>query len=276
MRKTSRILGIIGSVLALVLGGFAIIDACFHTFMDDFYDYSGDYYYDDYYYEDEYESLTADKMLPAEEDGYTTEPYIDPFAISSGCSVVLGGLLGILGSVLAKRYNTAAGILFIVSAVLTLFSSAFIAGVLFVIAAVFALKRERSAVPMMLVPVSGYYPAYPPYGAYPPPYPPPAQTPPADQAVLGYPPYGAYPPTYTPPAHAPGGSSGSGLPALRRVSAALSPAHADTPGGSVGSRISALRHISAAVALWVYAAARAACSKSAPSPVRYGQKGSLS
>lgn len=204
MRKTSMILGVIGSILALILGGFAVYDAIYISFWDDLfsYDYEYDYYYDDY---QDYNSLAApvtDELLPRPEDipDDRLEPYPDAYGITSGCSVMLGGLLGIIGSLLVRRRNTAGGVLFIVAAVLTVFSTAFIAAVLFVIASVFALKSEHPAAPVMVVPLSGYYPAYTPYGAYPP-----SSPPPAPSAPPAYPPYGAYPPPsapFVPPAPA--------------------------------------------------------------------------
>ena len=156
MRKISLTLGIIGSVLVLVIGCFTVYDACYRTFWDDLYGYSDDYYsdeyyFDDYYYDGEYDSLAADDTLPddSEPDATFVEPYIDPYSVTSGCSVILGGLLGVIGSLLMKRSNTSAGILYIIASVLTVPSSAFIGGVLLVIAAIFALKRERSAGPAM-------------------------------------------------------------------------------------------------------------------------------
>ncbi len=202
MRKISRVLGIVGSVLAILMGGVMIYDAATYSYVTDDYYYE---YFDDYEEYDTLAATAADKILPGQ-GGIIYEADITNLVF--GSCVVLGGLLGAIASVYVTKKNVFSGVLFIIAAVLCIFS--IVPMVLFIIAAVQAMGREKRPVPpVWLVPVPpgvypGYYPAaavptggqpvYPPYGAYPPPPWPPSQ-PAGAQPAAAYAPYGAYPPS---------------------------------------------------------------------------------
>ena len=95
-----------------------------------------------------------------------------------GIAAVAAGVLGLVGGIIVKKKNVAAGVMMIIASIISLFTFFNVASMtLFIIGAVMALKREPQPV---MVP----YPAYPPqYYPYPPqqysPYPQPAaQSPP--------------------------------------------------------------------------------------------------
>ena len=190
MRKTSRILGIIGSSLS-ALAGITFIPLA---------------------------GLMSSMLGPLTYSFGSSNAYIFDAVFNTLTVVyyVIGGLsiaaavLGFIAAGIVTRNNTAAGALYIVAAVLGCASLPSL--VLFIIAAVYAYRKEKPPV----APAYGPYGAYPPppQGAYPPPpgaYPPPPQGayppppgayPPPPQGVYPPPP-GAYPPppqgVYPPP-----------------------------------------------------------------------------
>ena len=161
MRKTSRILGIIGSSLC-ALGGLMLIPAA--SIMSSLFG-----------------------QLSFSFGSSNAQLFDTIFNTISVVYYVIGGLsivaaiLGFIAAGIVTRNNTTAGALFIVAAVLGCASLPSL--VLFILAAVYAYRKEKPPAA----------PAYAPYGAYPPPpqgaYPPPpgAYPPPP-------PPQGAYPP----------------------------------------------------------------------------------
>jgi len=169
MRTTSRILGIIGSVLAILFGSAFMLQGLFPapSFSDGFF------FGDDIY-------KTAWLPGPADSSAFSSNEGATYFSI--GVAAVLGGLIGIAGCIIVNRRNKAAGALFIVASVISV--GTFYPTVLFIIAAVQALKKLRPVLPMM--PLYAAYPppygmpcgAYPPPGMYPPPQPPGVYPPP--------------------------------------------------------------------------------------------------
>jgi len=161
MRKTSRILGIIGSSLC-ALGGLMLIPAA--SIMSSLFG-----------------------QLSFSFGSSNAQLFDTIFNTISVVYYVIGGLsivaaiLGFIAAGIVTRNNTTAGALFIVAAVLGCASLPSL--VLFILAAVYAYRKEKPPA----APAYAHYGAYPPppQGAYPPPpgaYPPPP------------PPQGAYPP----------------------------------------------------------------------------------
>ena len=175
MRKTSRILGIIGSSLSAVGGlifflAAGIMGSIFGPFSSSFGS-SNAYIFDTVF------------------NTITVVYYV------MGALLIAAAIPGFIAAGIVTRNNTAAGALYIVAAVLGCASLPSL--VLFIIAAVYAYRKEKPPVA----------PAYGPYGAYPPPPqgaypPPPGAYPPPPQGVYPPPP-GAYPPppqgVYPPP-----------------------------------------------------------------------------
>lgn len=149
MRTTSRVLGIIGAAISVLLG-LALV-AAGAAFMDsglwgDMYDSSGG---------------LNDVMPKAQYIQQTTTG--GTVFLGFGIAAIAAGVLGLVGSIIVKRKNAASGVMMIIAAVISLFTFFNVASMtLFIIGAVMAMKREPQVV---MVP----YPAYPPqYYPYPP------------------------------------------------------------------------------------------------------------
>lgn len=89
-----------------------------------------------------------------------------------GICIFGAGILGLIGGIIVKRKNVAAGVVMIIAAVLSIFSFFnVIAIILFVLGAIFALVREKpvSSYPAYSQPVYTYCqdPRYPQYPQYP-------------------------------------------------------------------------------------------------------------
>ena len=186
MRTTSRILGIVGSALAILFGSISMLTALFpgSSFSDEFY-------------LDGFDTVALAEPLPDLSSGSTFWDNVDVSLFSFSCAAVAGGLLGTAGSIIVTRRNSTAGALFIIASAASF--STLVPTVLFIIAAVFALKKPQPVVPRMMPPgpYAGYPPVYP-YAPYLPPYPmaPPAAYPPPPGAYPS--PNGASPGTYAP------------------------------------------------------------------------------
>ena len=110
-----------------------------------------------------------------------------PTAVTVLLGTVLGilgaGVPGLVGGIIVKRKNVAAGVLMIVSAALSIFAYFnFISIILFVLGAIFALIKEQpvNPYPAYFQPPYPYY-QYPQYPQYPQqPYPPQQPVPPTE------------------------------------------------------------------------------------------------
>ncbi len=175
MRKASMVLGIVGGTIGLlfavllIFGGLAYINLAPHNITlyphdvpnswdvltdNDFdvfaFDGLNDFF-DDFYYE----TLITDRAVMG-----------TVFMVLGVCTAI-AGVLGLVGGLIVKKKNVAAGVLMIIAAVLSFFN--IISMVLFVLGGVFALMRDRSKQQQ------GYLPPYPMPPNYPypqPPYPP--------------------------------------------------------------------------------------------------------
>ncbi len=185
MRKTSRILGIIGSCLALIIGGLLLLGELVFSSAPS-YDY---FYFDRYNQYDTLNASAADDILPRE-----TRFEGDVLMLVVGGASVLGGVLGVFGSIWVKKRHVLAGVLMIIAAILSIYAT--VTMVLFILAAVFALRKEKTPLPpMMYAAAPPGWPAFPPPGAYSAYYPPGVYPPPGTYPQQGpYPPPGAYPP----------------------------------------------------------------------------------
>lgn len=131
---------------------------------------------------DNYDSGYAETLVPEimEDMPGVVQSAVSAVFIFPAICAAIAGVLGLVGGIIVKKRNVAAGVLMIISAVLSLFSFFnVISMALFIVGAVFALMRDRSK-------QQGYVPPYPmPSYAYPqppqypqPPYPQQPYTPP--------------------------------------------------------------------------------------------------
>jgi hypothetical protein len=181
MRNASRVLGIIGSSLAVAFGVlFIVVAALFGSIFSSgaFPDYSSFDGFDAA--SASVSDMSAYGSLNSAFDGLFTVYYV------MGGITIASAIPGSIAFALVKKKNKTAGVLNIIAAVLALPSTASM--VLFILAAVFALRKEKPPAPQMgYMPPPGSYPAgypyYPPPAAYPPPfaYPPPPAPPDADK-----------------------------------------------------------------------------------------------
>ena len=170
MRKTSRILGIVGSSLS-ALGGLMLIPLA---------------------------GIMGSMFGPLSSTFGSSNAYIFDAVFNTITVVyyVIGGLsivaaiLGFIAAGIVTRNNTTAGALFIVAAVLGCASLPSL--VLFILAAVYAYRKEKPPAAPAYAPYGAYPP--PPQGAYPPPPPQGAYPPPPGAYPPPPPPQGAYPP----------------------------------------------------------------------------------
>ncbi len=183
MRTASMVMGIVGGAIALlfallvIFGGltfmnFGIWDGSYNYDYDYDYDFDSDFNFDsldnldDIRFDDldiEYE-LDNDFYNDADDLGRAIAGTV--FLVFGICTAI-AGVLGLVGGLIVKKKNVAAGVLMIIAAVLSFFN--IISMVLFVLGGVFALMRDRSKQQQ------GYLPPYPmpPNYPYPPqPYPP--------------------------------------------------------------------------------------------------------
>lgn len=132
MRKASKVLGIIGSVLAII---FALIFLAYGAFVT---------------------VIGSIATSPGGDDGILGgiikaigRELVD-FIVSFSLVIVLGSIagavLGFIGAAKLKKSGIVAGILFIIAAALSVFTViGVIASILFIIAGIFALIREKKA-----------------------------------------------------------------------------------------------------------------------------------
>jgi TRAP-type C4-dicarboxylate transport system permease small subunit len=167
MRKTSRVLGIVGAAISILFGLLLIL--------------GGSMFLNDSLWENAYSAPGLDREAIME--GNSTAGMV---FIGFGIAAITAGILGLVGGIIVKRKNVASGVMMIVAAVISLFTFFNIASMtLFIIGAVMALKREPQVVMAAYLPYPPppyYYPYPQQYPQYPPQYPPypqpPAQTPP--------------------------------------------------------------------------------------------------
>jgi hypothetical protein len=132
MRKTSRILSIVGSCLVIALGGLFVLGSLYIGPFSPFVDI---------YPADPTGEPAADTALF---QGFP-DLGVDVSLLVLGCAAMLVGILGILAGIFVTRRNNLSGALNIIAAVLSL--PTIIASVLFILAAVFALNREKVPAP---------------------------------------------------------------------------------------------------------------------------------
>jgi len=125
MRKTSKVLGIIGGAIALLLALIFLITSA---------NYRG--YGHKWLQEDE-----VPPAVPQADSGLVGEIAL----LIAGCCALAAGVLGLVGGIIVKRRNFASGTMMIIAAVLSLLSYYNVVSmILFVIGAVFALKRPQA------------------------------------------------------------------------------------------------------------------------------------
>jgi hypothetical protein len=203
MRTASMVLGIVGGILAIILGIVALVIAgtadifiledSYGNYMDDFNDalekFSDGNYDFDFEYDFNY-SYEWDVATQAAR-GYVTYLYI------AGSLGMIGGILGIIGGAIVKKKNVLAGVFMIIACVLSSLSVWGLFGsVPLLVGGILALIKDKRA----QYAAAGY--PYPPYqpnpyeqdGAY---------NPYAQQVPPQYNPYQPAPPQYNPYQQAP-------------------------------------------------------------------------
>jgi hypothetical protein len=126
MKTASMVLGIVGGVIAVILGLLYIF--WLSTFFSDLF---GSFFYSD-----------ADFDFSVFSDMYYTM-----FTVMGILSVV-GGVLGLIGGIIVKKHNIPAGVMMIVAGVMS------VSFLLFILAGIFALIKDKQQVQQ--------YPPYPP------------------------------------------------------------------------------------------------------------------
>ena len=153
MKTASRVLGIIGGALSIIIALFCLLIVL---------NVNADW---EYHFGDSTPmsvSYCSDSVDPNANDTELTALLV--ILVLPG---ILCGGMGIFGGIIVPKRSTAAGVMFIISAVLGLLF--FITTICFILAAIFAFIKEKPRMP--------YYPYYPYY-----PYPP--------ASPYGYTPYG--------------------------------------------------------------------------------------
>jgi len=170
MRTAGMVMGIVGGAFALLLSIVLIFGSAVFSnsqFWDDVYDkdydfnsWDDDYDFDDVF-DDAYDYDTYDDIEVFSQSKEVAQTMLGTIFLIPGICGAVAGIMGLVGGIIVKRKNVAAGVLMIIAAVLSLFSFFNIVSmVLFILGGVFALMRERQK------PV--YAPPYPtpPYYPY--------------------------------------------------------------------------------------------------------------
>ena len=183
MRTAGMIMGIVGGAIALLFAILIIFGGL--TFMnlgiwDGSYDYDYDFdtdlnldsldNLDDLDFNVDFDDYASDSIAyrDAEEMGLA---FAGTFVLVFGILTGIAGVLGLVGGLIVKKKNVAAGVMMIIAAVLSFFN--IISMALFILGAVFSLMRDRSK--------QGYVPPYPMPPSYP--YPPQAYPQPPQQSI---------------------------------------------------------------------------------------------
>ena len=188
MRTAGMIMGIVGGAIALlfalfiIFGGLAFMnlgiwdssysyDYDFNSDFDsdlnfDSLDNLDDLNFENYDFDDE---LDNDFYESAENMGRAVAGTV---FLVFGIITAIAGVLGLVGGLIVKKKNVAAGVMMIIAAVLSLFN--IISMALFILGAVFSLMRDRSK-------QQAYVPPYPMPPSYP--YPPQAYPQPPQQSI---------------------------------------------------------------------------------------------
>ena len=191
MRTAGMIMGIIGGAIALlfailiIFGGLTFMnlgiwDGSYNYNYDYDFDFNSDFdsdlnfgsfnnlddlNFDNYDFDDE---LDNDFYESAENMGRAVAGTV---FLVFGILTAIAGVLGLVGGLIVKKKNVAAGVLMIIAAVLSLFN--IISMALFILGAVFSLMRDRSK--------QDYVPPYPMPPSYP--YAPQAYPQPPQQSI---------------------------------------------------------------------------------------------
>ncbi len=188
MKTASMVLGIIGGAFALLLAVGLIIGgiACFNV--DSWSDFiegdlswyfssdgntwnSGDWDSDEWNFESDDGSWSfkvEGDEFPADEAAAFAIAGAGTLLLVAGIFAFVSGVLGLIGGCIAKSKSSAAGVMMIIAAVLSLFAMFNVVSmILFILGGIFALKKDT---PKPAMPYPPYPPQQPYYGN--PPYPP--------------------------------------------------------------------------------------------------------
>ncbi len=133
MRKSSMVLGLIGGILAVLIGlliiaGGAFFTEMFPTMMEsEIYSAGSDF--------EDFSSADMDMMSSV----FTV------FFTAFGAAILIAGILGVIGAAVVNKNNVLAGVLMLLGAAFTFFTVyAFISFILLLLGGIFALTREKS------------------------------------------------------------------------------------------------------------------------------------
>lgn len=157
MKTASMVLGIVGGALAILSGIMLILVGAY--FID------GSLFFGGFDYNDSFDGFY---------NSFTSIMFTVYLVL--GILSIVAGALGLTGGIIVKKKNVTAGILLIISAVLTF-------SIPLILAAIFALVKEKESTPAYgyapQYPASYYPPQYAPYPSQYPSYPPQQPTAPA-------------------------------------------------------------------------------------------------
>lgn len=198
MRTASKVLGIAGGALAILIAVIVLISgiAVMNTvpsIIDDALEYSDGFNFDsdDFNFDNgEFNFDNGEFSFDGSFDGYGAVQGIVVTGLIFVCVIsIIGGVLGIVGGVLAKKKNVVAGVLMLVGCVLAGFSGwGIFCSIALLVGGILALVKEKPAQAAYPYPYSGYSQQAPP-----PPYNPYQQ-----QQQQPYNPYQPQQPPYNP------------------------------------------------------------------------------
>ncbi|MDD5017528.1 MAG: DUF4064 domain-containing protein [Eubacteriales bacterium] len=145
MRIASLVLGIIGSALAII---FALSFILLGVFSNNAFEAVNemDDTFDNVLIQFEDEDVQIETNIDFDTMSNIFTGALKPFLLISGILSIIGGVLGAVGAILIKKYNIAAGILFIVAAVLSFFTLIGIfASILFIVGGILSFIPEKQA-----------------------------------------------------------------------------------------------------------------------------------
>ena len=187
MRTAGMVMGIVGGAIAILLSILLIFGSVVFT---NYRSWDNSFYNDDWNYDDYLDSWDSLDSYDYNFDfnNYLTDDiaYNDVESMSQtiaggifllfGIGSAIAGILGLVGGLIVKKKNVAAGVMMIIAAALSLICILnIISMVLFILGGIFALMRDRQQQPQVYMPpypMPPYYPQQPyPPQQYPAQYP---------------------------------------------------------------------------------------------------------
>ena len=150
MKKASKILGIVGGVIAILLALFAFARVrYYHVDVPAFIESSSDEEYYNETYQETYKKMFSDILG----DAYTPRVYTFSEALKMVVNIFIGigilisiaGILGIVSGAILEKSNIVAGVLMIIASIISLITVVgIIASPFLLLGGIFALIKDRS------------------------------------------------------------------------------------------------------------------------------------